>query len=78
MSISKEEFEELKARTSVIEATLAYTITNLSAKHSDIKPSIINALNADAKLNEVKNPPVAKALVELADLISRFSFTDQQ
>lgn len=78
MTISKEEFENLKARTTVTEVALAYTITNLSAKFADIKPAVINALKADEKLNETNNPVIAKALSDLADLIGKFSVSDQQ
>ncbi|WP_454121100.1 hypothetical protein [Klebsiella pneumoniae] len=48
MTISKEEFEELKARTIVMEAALAYTIANLSAKFDDIKPSVVKALKLNS------------------------------
>ncbi|HHZ6812970.1 hypothetical protein [Citrobacter freundii] len=78
MTISKEEFEHLKARTAVTEAALAYTITNLSAKFADIKPAVINALKADEKLNETNNPVIAKALSDLADLIGQFSVSNKQ
>ncbi|ASC12711.1 MULTISPECIES: hypothetical protein [Klebsiella] len=75
MTISKEEFEELKARTIVMEAALAYTIANLSAKFDDIKPSVVKALKLDATSNSVKAPQVAKALSELAVLIESFNYT---
>ncbi|MCF6688275.1 hypothetical protein ABLV66_01955 [Klebsiella sp. CN_Kp073] len=75
MTISKEEFEQLKARTLVTEVALAYTITNLSAKFSDIKPSVVEALKLDAKSNTEKAPQVAKALNDLAGLIETFAFT---
>ncbi|WP_312980053.1 hypothetical protein [Atlantibacter sp.] len=78
MTVSKEEFEKLKARTSVAEVALAYTIANLSAKFPDIKPAVINALKNDVANNEASNPAVAIALTELADLIAKFSFTEKQ
>lgn len=77
MTISKEEFEHIKARTTATQVALAYAITNLSAKFSDIKPSVTSALRKDAKLNEAKNKPIAEALVEFAELIDKFTFTDK-
>lgn len=78
MTVSREEFEKLKARTSVNEVALAYTITNLSAKFSDIKPAVINALRSDISHNEANNPAIANALAELADLIAKFSVVEER
>lgn len=78
MTISKEEFEKLKARTTVTEVALAYTIANLSAKFPDIKPAVINSLKADIEQNKGSSPAIAHSLNELADLIAKFTFTEKQ
>ncbi|EBS1325903.1 hypothetical protein CRQ31_07425 [Salmonella enterica subsp. enterica serovar Worthington] len=73
MRVSKKEFEELKTRVCVAEIALAYTLTSLSSKYPELKTSVVNALNADVKLNEHQNPEAAKAISDLSKLIDSFT-----
>lgn len=66
------ELEALRARIVAVEVALAYSLTNLSAKFSDTKPAVIEALLNDAKDNKKKNEITSKALEQLAGLIAAF------
>lgn len=65
------DFQKVNARVTALELALAYTITNLSAKFSDTKPAVIEALRNDASLNPGKKD-VQDALLNLANLFEQF------
>ncbi|CNL27041.1 MULTISPECIES: hypothetical protein [Yersinia] len=70
--MSNLELEKLGARLKAVEVALAYSLTNLSASNSDIKPAVISALQRDAKGNKGEHEHLAVALDNLAELIQRF------
>lgn len=70
--MSEEKIEKLEAKTTAAAVALAYTLANLSAKFSDTKPAVIQALKFDAKMNENNNELLSKSLMELANFIEKF------
>ncbi|HHL2712819.1 TPA: hypothetical protein ACQ39K_004440 [Yersinia enterocolitica] len=66
------ELEILSARIVAVEVALAYSLANISAKFSDTKPAVIEALLNDAKNNKQKNEATSKAFEQLAGLIAAF------
>lgn len=72
MTVSKSEFEQLKAQVTAANIALNYTIAIVSESIPGLKPGVANALREDSKLNRIQNPAAAEALSQLADAIEYF------